>query len=112
MSVKKTVSLQDYVLKAAEPKVKKLFGGSLSNYLSYLICNDNKEEIEECLLEIELSKPLRISEAKTSLFESECPYCHKKIRTGEAIYNVILSNGLERYVHEDCSRDEGGTLKD
>lgn len=105
MSIKKTISLQNYVLEAADQKARELFGGSLSNYLSYLICNDNKQRIEKSLQDIELMKPVRISEVKLAQFESECPYCGKKIRTGEAIYSCKLYNGLERFVHKNCSRD-------
>lgn len=105
MAIKKTISLQNYVLEVAEQKSRELFGGSISNYLSYLICNDNKEKIEKCLQKIELMKPVRISEAKAALFESDCPYCGKKIKIGESIYNVLLYNGLERCVHKNCSRD-------
>lgn len=106
MAIKKTISLQDYVLEAAEQKAKQFFGGSLSNYLSYLVCNDNKEKIENSLEEIELKKPIRTSEAKTAQFDSDCPYCGRKIKTGELIYNVVLSNGLDRWVHKNCSRED------
>ena len=82
-----------------------MFGGSLSNYLSWLICNDNKEKIEKSLKEIELRKPIRISEQKLAKFDSICPYCGKKIKDGEAIFDVILENGLKRFVHKNCSRD-------
>jgi ABC-type dipeptide/oligopeptide/nickel transport system ATPase component len=105
MAVKKTISLQDYVLNAAEQKSRELFGGSLSNYLSFLICNDNKEKIDKALEEIELSKPKRISEPKQAQFDSKCPYCTKKIKAGDTIYDVVLVNGLERYVHKNCSRE-------
>lgn len=105
MSIKKTISLQDYVLEAALQRSMELFGGSVSNYVSYLICNDNKDKIEKCLQKIEFMKPVRAYEAKVAQFDSDCPYCGKKIKTGEIIYNVILNNGLERCVHKNCSRD-------
>ncbi|MDF2881629.1 MAG: hypothetical protein K0R54_2186 [Clostridiaceae bacterium] len=112
MSVKKTISLQDYVLEAAEQKAKQYFGGSLSNYLSYLICNDNKKKIENSLEEIEMKKPIRISEGKAAQFDSDCPYCGRKIRTGEIIYNVVICNGIERWVHKNCSREDVGKSLD
>lgn len=105
MAIKKTISLQDYVLEAAQQRSMELFGGSISNYLSYLICNDNKDRIEKCLQKIENMKPVRVSEAKTAQFESDCPYCGKKIKVGEIIYNVLLNNGFERCVHKHCSRE-------
>lgn len=105
MSKKKTVSFQEYVLEVADQKSREMFGGSLSNYLGWLICNDNREKIEKILEEIELKKPNRISEQRPAKYESICPYCGKKIKAGEAIYDVILANGLERFVHKNCSRD-------
>lgn len=44
---KKTISLSDDVMKFAEEKSKRLFGGSVSSYLTYLVSIDKLKEEEE-----------------------------------------------------------------
>jgi len=105
MSKKKTISFKEYVLDVAEEKAKEMFGGNLSSYLSWLICYDNKAKVEKTLEELELRKPKRISEFRLAMFDSDCPYCGKRVKSGDAIYDVILPSGVERFVHKNCSRE-------
>lgn len=105
MSKKKTISLPDYVAKIADRKAKIKFGGNFSNYLQWLICNDNTEEINKELNEEEERKPKRISDFKAAEYSNKCPYCNKKIKVGEKICNAHFADGREQYVHKKCCKD-------
>lgn len=105
MSRKKTISLPDYVAKIAEHKAKIRFGGNFSNYLQWLICNDNTDEIKKMLDDEENRKPKQISEVRTAEFSNRCPYCNKKIKVGEKICNALFPDGHEQFVHKKCCRE-------
>lgn len=105
MSKKKTISLPDYVARAAEQKSKIRFGGNFSNYLQWLICGDNTDEIEKLLEEDEKNRPKKISDVKAAEFDNKCPQCGKKIKVGDKICKALFADGHEQYVHIKCCRD-------
>lgn len=105
MSKKKTISLPDYVANAAERKARIRFGGNFSNYLQWLICSDNTEEIKKLLEDEEKKKPERNSEVHIAEFSNKCPFCGKKIKIGDKICSAILADGREQFVHRKCCRD-------
>jgi hypothetical protein len=85
MSKKKTISLPDYVAKVAESKAKIRFGGNFSNYLQWLICGDNTDDVKRILDEEEKLKPVRLSEIHIAEFANKCPHCGGKIKAGDKI---------------------------
>ncbi|HBM75486.1 MAG TPA: hypothetical protein DD429_08035 [Clostridiaceae bacterium] len=104
MSKKKTISLPDYVARIAEIKAKLKFGGNFSNYLQYLICSDNADDIKKLLEDEENQKPKQISEARPAEFSNRCPCCNKKIKIGEKICNALFNDGHEQFVHKKCCK--------
>lgn len=105
MSTKKTISLPDYVAAAAEQKSKTRFGGNFSNYLQWLICTDNPDEIKRMLAEMERRKPKRISDELSAEYTSRCPHCGKKIKVGDRICKSLFDDGHEQFVHKRCARE-------
>lgn len=105
MSTKKTISLPDYVSRVAEQKSRTRFGGNFSNYLQWLICTDNPEEIKKILEDEEQKKPKRTSDEFTAEYISKCPHCGKKIKVGDRICKSLFADGHEQFVHKRCTRE-------
>ena len=105
MSVKKTISLQEYVVEVAEKNAKIMCNGNLSNYINSLIYNSNREEIELKAKEKELNKPKRCGVIFAAQKSSTCEYCGKQIKPRSKICNGEFLDGHQSYVHQRCCRE-------
>lgn len=104
MSKKRTISLPDHITTIAEKKSKVMFGGNFSCYLQYLICGDNKDEVEKAIEEMESKKPVKTSDVRKAEYSSKCPYCGKRIKVGDNICNSVFPDKHEQFVHIRCAR--------
>jgi hypothetical protein len=106
MSKKKTISLPDYVAKVAESKAKIRFGGNFSNYLQWLICSDNTDDVQKLLDEEERKKPIRLSDVRKAEYINKCPHCSGQIKMGDKICNALFEDGHEQFVHNKCCKEK------
>jgi len=106
MSVKKTISLQEYVAEIAEKNAKIMCNGNLSNYINSLIYNSNREEIEQKAKGKELNKPKRCGVIFAAQKSSTCEYCGKQIKPRSKICCGEFMDGHQSYVHQRCCRED------
>ena len=105
MSIKKTISLQEYVAEIAEKNAKIMCNGNLSNYINSLIYHNNKEDIDKVAKENEERKPIRCGVIFCATKNTNCEYCGKSILEGNAICNAKFLDGHVSYVHKRCCKE-------
>ncbi|QGU94459.1 hypothetical protein GOM49_04500 [Clostridium bovifaecis] len=101
-----TVTLDDYIIKIAEEKAKIMFKGNMDNYINWLICSNNKQEVKKIVKTIEekqeKKKPLEVPETfKTAMFNNVCDYCKQPIYQGD---EICKAEGYDSYIHRKCCR--------
>jgi hypothetical protein len=101
-----TLTLDDYVIRIAEEKAKVMFKGNLDNYINWLICSNNQQEVKKAIKEIERKleekKPLAIPETlKTAMYNNTCDYCKELINQGD---EICKAEGFDSYIHRKCTR--------
>lgn len=101
-----TLTLDDYVIKITEQKAKIMFKGNIDNYINWLICSNNKQEVKKAVREIdeklEKKKPAAIPETlKTAMYNNICDFCKEPIYQGD---EICKAEGYENYIHLKCSK--------
>ncbi|MDW8802474.1 hypothetical protein P8V03_15095 [Clostridium sp. A1-XYC3] len=101
-----TVTLDDYVIEAAQKKAQIMFKGNLDYYINWLICNNNKQEIKKKIRGIqkaeERKKPTAIQNTeKTAMYNNTCVFCKQTIYQGD---EICKAEGYENYIHKKCCR--------
>jgi hypothetical protein len=99
---KKTISLQSHVLQVAQEKADLFYGGSLSGYINWLICNDCVGEIKKAL--VEEKKPVRDSKVIKARMQTLCKACNEYIEIGDDICLAKFEDGWSSWVHKNCSK--------
>lgn len=100
------VSLEDYVVEAAEEKARANFKGSLDYYINWLICRDNASKIKKVIKkrneDLEKKKPNMITGTlKIAMYNNTCDFCKEPIYAGE---EICKAEGYEKYVHRGCCK--------
>lgn len=101
-----TVNLEDYVIEIAQKKAKAMFSGDLENYINWLICSNNKQEVMKKVKlideDLEKKKPQAITDTvKTAMYNSVCDFCNGPIYQG---VEICKAEGYENYIHKDCCK--------
>lgn len=101
-----TVTLDDYVIKIAEEKAKLMFKGDINNYINWLICSNNKQEVKKIVEELDkklsMKKPVLITGSeKNAMYNNVCAFCNKPIYQGD---EICKAEGYDNYIHKKCSR--------
>lgn len=101
-----TITLDDHIMKIAEEKAKILFKGNMDNYINWLICSNNKQEIKKVIKRREREegekKPIAIPDTlKTAMYNSTCDYCKEPIYQGD---EICKAEGYANYIHKKCCR--------
>lgn len=101
-----TVTLDDYVIEAAQQKADVMFKGNLDYYINWLICSNNKQEIKKKVKDIqkgqEKNKPKAIPDTeKTAMYNNTCDYCNQPIYQGD---EICKAEGYENYIHKKCCK--------
>lgn len=71
-----------------------------NKYMSTI--HNQRNQITKMSLRSSREKPKKTGNVFPSRFKSECYYCNGHIREGEPICQAKFSNGIEKYVHQDC----------
>ncbi len=101
-----TITLDDYIIKIAEAKAKIMFKGNMDNYINWLICSNNKQDVRKAVKIIEADKekkkPIAVPETlKTAMFNNVCDYCNQPIYQGD---EICKAEDYENYIHKRCCR--------
>jgi len=101
-----TVNLEDYVIEVAQQKAKIMFKGNLDNYINWLICSNNKQEVMKKVKlideHLEKNKPQAITDSvKTAMYDNVCDFCKGPIYQG---VEICKAEGYENYIHKNCCK--------
>lgn len=103
-----TVNLDDYVMKIAEEKAKVMFKGNMDNYINWLICSNNRNEVRKIVSEkekeLEEKKPRKVPDTqKTAMYNNVCDFCKQPIYQGE---EISKAEDYENYIHLKCCKKD------